>query len=255
MAVVEPDVAPRPSKYLGEPEYDGDQDEETGLLLALSGFVAPTAPRTFPQALDWLAHESANPTRNWHLLCQMCMRMSDGAPGGAASAKSCFLTMPKEFRVVGGDPDKAPIGADLFSASTNPDSPTAIFGHVLKKARPFKNGGPAGWSTDALRSGHVDKVDYNELYARWGHEYLGWGYLINGVVIDVKDPPPVRKPYNDLGDAVLNMEAALDEMRHARAKARELNERADVESIQFVIDRGLDLKSRVRNKFENLRHK
>lgn len=255
-AVAEPEQAPDLQHYLPEPNYTEDQEADVGLLLFARGFVLPTAPRTYAEALDWLAGQSTHPDRDYEGLCQLCMRMADGCPGGAPSALSCFQNMPSEFRTVGGDPKDAPIGADLFSRARNAGTSSFKFGHVLKKARPFTDGSMGGWSTDALRVGRVDKINPPALYDRWGHDYLGWGYMINGMIIDVKDPkPPVpRKPYNDLGDALVHLEQAADEMRAARTKAVDLKD-SDAQDIQNLIDRALDLKGRTRNKFDNLRHR
>jgi hypothetical protein len=247
--------APDPNEYLDEPEYTDDQDDDQGNVLQFArGFVTPTAPRTFDEALAWLAHESIEPSQNWAGLCQKCMRSADGCPGGFASAKDQWFGMAAQYRFVGADPKDAPIGADIFSMSRNPDSSSFRFGHIAKKARPFNHGAIAIWSTDAVRVGHVDKVGV-DLYDRWNHEVLGWGYQINGLVIDLKDPKPAQtEKYVVLSRALVNIDQTINNYQTARATAKRLEEWGDHKQIQSLIEDAWALRRRTRKKLENMRH-
>jgi hypothetical protein len=223
---------PELDAYLDEPEYDEDsvQDEPQNLTLGLiRAFVPPTAPRTFGEALDWCAAESAKPSENYAGRCQYFIRRADDCPGGFSSAKAQWFGMDSQYRFVDGSIEDAPVGADLFSVSHNPASMAFKFGHIIKKARRFKDGSLGAWSTDALRVGAPDKINPLDLYARWNHEYLGWGYQINGRVIDLKDPKPVQdKQYVALSTAVINLQQTKDNYVAARKTARNQNDKRDV---------------------------
>lgn len=254
--MTEPALPPSPDAYLPEPTAVVDQDDQLStMLIGARGFVAPTAPHTFQEALEWLAHQSAHRTEDWTGKCQKCMRMSDGCPGGFASAHDQWVGMDPNFRHVGGDPADAPIGADLFSHSRNPSAASFRLGHIIKKAFPFSDKTIGAWSTDALRTGQVDKINPLHLYEQWDHEYDGWGYKINQRVIDLKDPAPVQdQQYLALGTARVNIDQTIANYRKARETAKVTKDWHDRDIFNDLIAEAQILRTHTTDRLNHLRH-
>lgn len=256
---LEPDTAPQPDEYLPEPDYTEPQDDEPAESLALLGaartLVTPMAPRDYGEALEFCVQQSRTGGPVWHLLCQKFSRSAPGCPGGFASALAQWFGMPASARHVGGRPGDAPTGSVLFSRSRNPDAAAARFGHALYTARPFGDGRQGGWSTDALRVGWPDKIHPAELYERWNHEYLGWGENMNGLWLDLREPPKPTdtKPYILLGTAVTDIDQLLEHLHGAKDTAKAQEDWADRDAIHALIEDSRALRRKVRIARDQLR--
>jgi hypothetical protein len=251
-----PDPERAPEEYLDEPTTKGLQDDEPepqARVLTLFR-QQPLSPRTWEQALAWSASESASRSQNWAGLCQKFCRSTYGIGGGFGSAIAQWHGMPDSARHVGGSPADAPVGSTLFSRSHDPSSSSFTFGHIILAARPFSDGTPGAWSTDAVRVGWPDKVSRAGLYARWDHEYLGWGTNMNGVELQYKEAPPLEdKPYEAIATAIERLGNALDNLRTARNTAKEQEDWADVKALNSEIDTLIAEKRRLKHLYDTLR--
>jgi hypothetical protein len=259
----EPTEQPHPGRYLPEPEYDSPQDDgdteagSRGFLGATLVTTHPMAPRDFPEALDWCANQSVHRLKDWTGRCQEFCRTAPGCGPGASSALDAWFGMPDAARHVGGNPEDAPTGAVLFSHSHNPDSLSSRFGHVIYGARPFANGNQGAWSTDALRQGWPDKINPSDLYARWGHEFLGWGEWENGLWLHLKEPkvkPVQDQRYVKLGASLVDADRVLVKLRAARDRAKELKDWKDRDRIIKLIEHQSAVKKEIAQAFAELRH-
>lgn len=249
--------APGLHLYLDEPQYAADQDDETADVLVLARtLVLPTAPRTYEETLAWCADQSAHRSQDWTGQCQKFCRSAPGCPGGAASALDAWFGMPDGARVVGGSPEDAEPGWQLFSRSRDPDALSSQFGHVIQVGRDFAGGQQSAWSTDALRLGWPDRINPADLYAKWDHEYLGKGRWQNGLWLDVKDPrppKPVPVPYQRLGAAVVDADRVLHKLRKARDTAKDQHDWKDRDAIEDLIHRQMVTKAEIRAAYDKLR--
>lgn len=217
-----------PLEYLPEPDYDRDQDEDTQLQIrGLARLTVPQAPRNYEEAREWWVGQIANPIRNWNMLCQMFSRMGPGCPGGFSSAWLQWVGMPDEYKVYTSNPDAAPGGAIIFSKGSS------VYGHAMPAdPRPFSDGTKAAISTNARRSHAPDRVGRRALLQSWGHRVLGYGWLMNGMEVDFKEPtPPAQtKRYKVLKQIIENLKAG-------REVARRQNDKQDIEMFNREIDR------------------
>lgn len=234
----DPDLPPDLGEPTDQPEPPdgGSQDPEDALLAR--GFAARAstfAPATVAERMAFLQRQAANPTQSWLALCQSLQRQSAGAPAIYSSAWTQWLGLDDEDKVVGGDPNDAPVGAMLFSKGSSP------WGHVWQAAHPFKNDVPGSWSNDLIESGRVDKVQRDAPMEKWRHRYLGYGLSISNLDLKFPTPKPKEdKPYRAIARAITQMEKALE-------TARADKDRSDVEFIRKEI-------RRLKIKYKEMRH-
>lgn len=133
------------------------------------------APVDFEAALAFARAEHRDRSQNWTGYCQKFCRSAYHLPGGFGTAYAQWLGLPDDEKHVGGHLSEVPVGAMIFSKGKNPA------GHIFIASRPFgKTGTAAGWSTDLVRLGYVDKIARTAILSSWNHTYVGWGGSLNG---------------------------------------------------------------------------
>lgn len=156
--------------------------------------------RTPEQAIEWARQQHYNPSQGWTGLCQMFVRSAYGLGGGFASASAQWRGAQHRHRT--SDGNKAPRGVAFCWTGGSRG-----FGHIVLSV-----GNGLCWSTDVVRTGHVDLVRINEITQRWGQHPEGWIEDVNGTRIW---HPPVRQGISvrDLQNA-----AKRDPGRHFHGK-------------------------------------
>lgn len=136
-----------------------------------------STPNTIHEALVYAQREWKHPSRDWHNDCQMFCRSCYGMGGGFASAYAQWEGAPAHLKVVGGNPNKAPVGALLCYKGSGK------YGHIMLAKHPFPNGTAAAWSTDLWKNGKVGPVSRTAPITEWNQKYLGYIKTINGAAI------------------------------------------------------------------------
>lgn len=132
-----------------------------------------TARYTCNEALARALAEHKQPTQNWHGMCLRFVRTMVGIAAKYDEAEDAWT------------------GARKRHTNATPPAGSAVFwaggehGHVALSA-----GSGYVWSTDILRRGGVDKVSIGTVASKWGYRLLGWTEDLNGVSLQLVQPPP-----------------------------------------------------------------
>ena len=113
-------------------------------------------------ATRFAAQQRDKRTEDWTRMCQNFVRTSLDVPAYYGSARKAW---DARVRPHGGTP---PPAVPVYFRTRSK------WWHVALSA-----GGGYVWSTDALRTGHVDKISIKALAAKWNAPYLGWDEYCN----------------------------------------------------------------------------
>lgn len=198
----------------------------------------PDAPRDYAHALMHAQTQHAHPSQDWTGYCQKFVRSCYGIPMLFSSAWAQWLGARPEHKHPGGNPAHAPVGTALCYKGSGP------YGHIMLAARPFPSGTAAGWSTDLVRRGKVDKVSRTAPETQWGQGYLGYLTAINGFTLPLHPKPaPRRKPEQVPYKALKH---AIEDTEHALHAARVHDDEADMVVLQAELARLKRLYERLR---------
>lgn len=118
--------------------------------------------RTFVQAKAFAVHEHQQArAEGWLNMSQMFARQCVGATPFGVTAREAFNSAPATTRHTSSPP---PAGAIAYYGRPDQGSGHAAF--VVEGGRV--------WSTDILRPGRVDRVDWDVFVPEWGLAYRGW---------------------------------------------------------------------------------
>lgn len=133
------------------------------LSTSLLSSLIVSAYNTPAQAVAAAAAQSAHPTLNLQGLCDHAVGLWYGLDhSGQASARTHWLALPANRKHPGAT--NMPMGSLVFYGVTS-----SGFGHVA-----IADGQGFIWSTDILRVGKVDRVDWRLVLTKWGLPLLGW---------------------------------------------------------------------------------
>jgi hypothetical protein len=219
--------------YLPEPApVDHPQDD----VLDALGLYHPESFGALPKVspVDYLAalhnerEQHLNPTQDWTQFCLKLCRTVYDIPALFESAYAQWLGSDAADKHVGGDPNKAPVGAALIFKGSG------AFGHIMIAARPFADGTPSAWSNDLVRAGKVDQVHRTAPTTAWGQAYLGYITAINGYDLDLTHGKPAKPKQTKHYVAIQH---AIDNLKHAVDTAHADHDHADVIALHKQIDR------------------
>lgn len=128
--------------------------------------------RTGDYATEWASGQNKYRSYNWTGYCLKFVRMCFNVGSLYPSAEYAWYRTKKRHSSW-----PPPKGVPVWWTNGR-------YGHVA-----LSDGHGYCWSTDFLRTGHVDRVPIKSITAGWGQTYRGWTEDINGV--DVYDPPKV----------------------------------------------------------------
>ena len=116
--------------------------------------------RTYEQAKEF-AQQQHRGSASWHNLCQLFSRQCVGAAPFGASAREAFDATPSDAR---------------HSTSPPPPGSIAYYGFADRGAghAVFAVNGGFVWSNDIVRTGRIDRVQWDVFPSRWGLPYRGW---------------------------------------------------------------------------------
>lgn len=149
--------------------------------------IQKATPNSVSEALAWYQQQNRAPRRSWENDCQEAFRTSYGMGPVFGTAYKQWLGVPKGLKVIGGNPDDAPVGSGLCYKGKG------AAGHIMLAAYPFENGVAGAWSNDLLHVGHIDKVSRRAPITVWGHKYLGYILSVNGR--EIVPPKVTVKPH------------------------------------------------------------
>ena len=118
--------------------------------------------RTFDEAKEFAQQQHRDGrAQEWYRLCQVFARQCVGAPAFGASAREAFNAQPASFRHTSSPPPAGSIAYYGF--------PDRGAGHAV-----FTVHGGFVWSNDILRSGKIDRVQWDVFMSEWHLPYRGW---------------------------------------------------------------------------------